>query len=412
VISAAEILARSTLLVEDHFASDEPGPDIAQAFADTTIGVVLNAGLLRHPSCVVALETLRVLLAGMCVGMRLDIRGHDQPVRLGPPFDSSNWLDALMNYRHGACAPFSVGHADSSCLVRIGLGLASEDLDFEMAASEAGCWLRRGGAPGAWEAATIWSGAGVAIQAAAEIEKRIVDQLGENVRHDQDLAPVRNFVVQAGAATQAPPGRKIAVVSAGAITNAAIFLLARCGMTVQLEVWDDDVIRLDNLNRYPLFDIAHLGMSKVDALAALDLGRVSVKPIMRLFDSESTIESDILVVGADRVGPRWEVARRSPRVAIVGSTDHYLTLTSLHSRGTGGCPACLHPRDDGMDAVVPTISFVSFAAGLEVAALLLQTGTLGSWYQLTRTWLRPDVELCRRAGPIPLNPLCPVHCTA
>jgi len=188
--------------------------------------------------------------------------------------------------------------------------------------------------------------------------------------------------------------------------------LARCGLPIQLEVWDDDVVRVDNLNRYPLFDIAQLGKPKVDALAALDLGRVSVQPMMRLFDSESTIEADTLVVGADRVGPRWDVAKRSPYVAIVGSTDHYLTLTSVHRRGIGGCPACLHARDDGVDGVVPTISFVSFAAGLEVAALLVQTGTLESWYQLTRTWLRPDVELSRRAGPIPRNPLCPLRCTA
>src|SRR5437879_2416494 len=84
MISATEILARSTLLIEDHLAASVPSVDIAQSFADTTVGLILDAALLRHPPFVVALETLRVLLAGMCVGIRLEVRGKGEAPRLGP----------------------------------------------------------------------------------------------------------------------------------------------------------------------------------------------------------------------------------------------------------------------------------------------------------------------------------------
>jgi len=133
-----------------------------------------------------------------------------------------------------------------------------------------------------------------------------------------------------------------------------------------------------------------------------------VNPIPRGFDSQEAPEARTFLVGADRIAPRWDVARRRPAIAIVGSTEHYLTLDSIHRDDRDGCPACLHPRDDEVDGDVPTVSFVSFAAGLEVALLLAQTPGTGSCYSLTRTWLRPDVELSRRTGRVPHNPDCPV----
>jgi len=114
-----------------------------------------------------------------------------------------------------------------------------------------------------------------------------------------------------------------------------------------------------------------------------------------------------MVVGADAVAPRHEAARRRPQLALIGSTDHYLTLTSAHGLDDGGCPACLHQRDDGVLGAVPTASFVSFAAGMEMARAFADP-LAGSRYRLQQTRLRPDLELGVRSGPIPLNPHCPV----
>jgi len=406
MITPAAILPRTTLLVQDHLLLSPADVDIPSAFANTTVGLAVDTSQLNHPGVVVALETLRVLTAGMCVGLRVEIRGRDRPVRLGPPFAKGNWLDALAEYRSDACAPLSVGKLDSGCALRIGLGVSDGDFDFELAADRATSWLRGTGAGPAWQMATIWSGAGAAVLAAAEVYKSVLAGLGTAVRQDSDLRPVRDFRWRLADCGLAGGNRRVAVVSAGAITTSAVFLLARAGIAFQLDVWDSDTLKLPNFNRYPLFDVRDLGMLKVDALANLELPALTVKPIPRAFGPSETTDNDTFVVGADQIVPRWDVARRRPSIAIIGSTEHYLTLNSIHRGGGEGCPACLHPRDDGVNADVPTVSFVSFAAGLEVALLLAQPPRGESWYTLTRTWLRPDVELSRRTGPVPGNPHC------
>jgi hypothetical protein len=248
--------------------------------------------------------------------------------------------------------------------------------------------------------------------AAAEIYKDIVARLGSAVRQDSDLAPVQDFNWQFPDSGLTTTSIRTGVVSAGAITTSTLFLLARAGVELVFDVWDDDTLKLPNFNRYPLFDVQHLEMLKVEALASLELSPLTINPIPRRFESHEATEADTFIVGADRILPRWEVARRQPTTAVIGSTDHYLTLNSIHRGGRGGCPACLHSRDDGAGADVPTVSFVSFAAGLEVAWLLTQPPRGGSWYALTRTWLRPDVDLSRRTGQVMRNPACPAMCSA
>src|SRR5439155_14966167 len=99
VIRPADVLQRTTLLVRDHMQGEAVDGAVAKAFGDSTVGVIVNAGMLEHRGFVVALECLRVLLAGLCVGMRLEIRGQDRGMALQPPFSSRHWLDALAEYR-------------------------------------------------------------------------------------------------------------------------------------------------------------------------------------------------------------------------------------------------------------------------------------------------------------------------
>jgi hypothetical protein len=412
MIRPADVLQRTTLLVRDHLEIGSMEGDVPNAFSDATVGVVVNPAMLEHHGFVAALECLRVLLAGMCVGMRLEVRGPDRGVVLKPPFSQKHWLDALAEYRQDACAPFSVGTLDSGCITRVGLGVSDDRLDYLMAADESSFWLASSPGPAAWHLASIWSGAGSAVLAAAEVYKRILSEFSSDLRIHSDFAPVRDFVVTLNGSTSTYLPGSVAVISAGAITNAAIFLLARCGGAIELSVWDDDTLKVDNLNRYPLFDVQHLDALKVDALASLELPLLTVKPYPRRFDSEELSSIPTVLVGADRIMPRWEVARRRPRTSVIGSTDHYLTLDSIHVAGNGGCAACLHQHDDGVDAVVPTVSFVSFAAGLEAAMFLAESQKGKSRYRLTRTWLRPDVEMSLLSGAVPYSPHCPLGCGA
>jgi len=410
MIRPPDILQRTTLLVRDHLQGDWVDDAVAKAFADSTVGVIVNAAMLEHRGFVVALECLRVLLAGMCVGMRLEIRGQDRRIVLQPPFSRSHWLDALAEYRTDACAPMGIGSLDSGCIICIGLGVSDDRLDFELGANECSFWLTSFRRPAAWHRSNIWSGAGSAVLAAAEVYKRILVEFSRDLRSDLDFAPVRDFRVAAGNSSTANLPATADVISAGAITNAVIFLLVRVGHQIAISVWDDDTLKVDNLNRYPLFDVQHLDMLKVDALASLELPLISIAPQPRRFDASEPTSASTVLVGADRIAPRWEVARRRPPVSVIGATDHYLTLDSIHLAGGGGCPACLHQHGDDVDALVPTVSFVSFAAGLETAMLLSGSAHKSSRYSITRTWLRPDAPMSRLAGVIPYNSHCPMRC--
>jgi len=410
MIGPADVLQRTTLLVRDHLQGDSAERAVAKAFSDSTVGVIVNATMMEHRGFVVALECLRVLLAGMCVGMRLEVRGQDRGIALKAPFRNCHWLDALGEYREGACASMSLGSLGSGCISRIGLGVSNDRLDYELAADESSFWLTSSGHPAAWHRASIWSGAGSAILAAAEVYKRILIEFRSELRPDPDFGQVRDFRIAVNDANPARVPKHIDVVSAGAITNAVIFLLIRTGQRVSVSVWDDDIFRVDNLNRYPLFDVQHLNMLKVDALARLAGPSLTVAPQRRKFDSAESISGSVVMVGADRVAPRWEIARRRPPISVIGATDHYLTLDSIHRVGRGGCPACLHQHGDDVDALVPTVSFVSFAAGLEAAMSLADSSPGQSRYALTRTWLRPDAAMSRLTGAVPYNPSCPLKC--
>ena len=411
MITSGDVLARTTLLVHDHVPANFSDASIARAFSESTVGVAVNTAMFEHPGYVVALESLRVLLAGMCVGMRVEVRGHDRPIDLKPPFGHGHWLDALTDYRKDACAPISVGSLGTDCIARVGLGVSDARLDFELAADETSSWLTSSRRPPAWRGASIWSGAAAAVLAAADVYKRILVELRPDLRDQADFAPVRDFAMTPDKQVPEDLPSHLAVISAGAITNAAAFLLTRYGHQIELTVWDDDVLKVDNLNRYPLFDVQHLNLPKAEALASLELPLLLVKPRLRRFDADEPMPADTALIGADRVRPRWEVARRRLPRAIVGTTDHYLTLDSIHFWGQGGCPACLHHSDDAVEALIPTVSFVSFAAGLETAMYLVGPTAGVSRYSLTTTWLRPDAELARLVGFVPRSEACPAGCS-
>lgn len=405
--SADAVLARTLLLARDHIPSSVSEQTIVDAFRGTTVGVVVAASNLTAPGFVVALETLRVLLAGLCVAIRIEVRGRDNAVTLQAPFGSGPWLEELVAFRAGASSPLEAGRLDDTCRCRIGLGVA-DGVDFELAADGDAYWLRRSGVSPRWPEASIWGGAGAAVLAAAEVYKVVIgDVLGDG----HGLAALRQSTgwhVDPAAGPDVDPTPRVEVISGGAIANAMIFMAIRSGRRQTMRVWDDDAVEASNFNRYPLLDVVHLGVSKVEALAGLNLGPVSIEPVQARFDAESEIGAATFVVGADQIAPRHEVARRRPDVAIVGSTHHFLTLDSYHRGRLEGCPACLHPRDDGVRAEIPTVSFVSFAAGLDAARFLARPPAATSWYSLTSSWLRLDGDMASISGAVPRIAACPV----
>ena len=98
----------------------------------------------------------------------------------------------------------------------------------------------------------------------------------------------------------------------------------------------------------------------------------------------------------------------------VGATSHFFVLSSAHPADRP-CAGCTHPKDDREIGEIPTISFVSFWAGLMQALELVHETVVGSKTVTTVTNLWP-LGLGGKFGIHPQVQLplaaCPVQCRA
>ncbi|MGH7747658.1 MAG: ThiF family adenylyltransferase, partial [Candidatus Dormibacteria bacterium] len=206
------------------------------------------------------------------------------------------------------------------------------------------------------------------------------------------------------------------VVSAGAITNALLHGLLRMPRTrAEIRVIDDDRAEISNLNRYALLRRSDLNRLKVAILQAHTVNDVRIEAVNArlLVDVASPVGqlAPQVVVGADAVSVRWAAQRRDPDWLAVGATADFLTLTSEHLRGSP-CAGCLHPRDDGAGGPIPTISFVSYWAGLlTLTRLLRRAGGFdnpASRRALVLVPLRLDLPTSTLWHGVQYSPACPV----
>lgn len=164
------------------------------------------------------------------------------------------------------------------------------------------------------------------------------------------------------------PGQGIDIISAGAITNAALFGLWRIPtLTASARIFDDDHVALSNCNRYPLLALPQLGGYKVDALAAVAPPEWSIDPVRRRLDDTIDLHGRKLtqhvLVGADDIPTRWRTQRRAAGWLCVAASSHFEVVVSEHEPGTP-CAGCMHPRDEQFEGDIPTIAFVSMLAGV------------------------------------------------
>jgi hypothetical protein len=211
--------------------------------------------------------------------------------------------------------------------------------------------------------------------------------------------------------------REIDAVSGGAITNAALYVLRRTpGVLGKVRVIEAEALDLSNINRYMLVVRRHVGMAKTEILESYAGGGLQVAGVpLRL--EERTIEeigplADRVLVGVDHIPSRWLIQREAPAWVAVGSTQSLDVLVSSHGLGEA-CAGCLHPRDIDNDAVVPTISFVSFWAGLLLALeLLCETTDQTPHPQAIFAWPFGYNGPHLMRLPVAAQPACPVGCEA
>lgn len=260
------------------------------------------------------------------------------------------------------------------------------------------------------------------IAAAAEVMRvsagAIRDHYGLDVAGVYDLDGPRE--VELNLPPLALPGRldlgAVDFISAGAITNACLFVLLRVpALAAAFRIFDADSGEESNLNRYALLRRSQLNRPKVNVLAGYARAGLDIEP------HEIRVEADTaaavgplapsVVCGVDDIPSRWLVQAMEPQWLCVGGTSHFTTLVSEHVAGMP-CAGCLHPEDDpDAPAELPTISFTSLLAGALQAHRLLAHATgsvptdpvLGASFNLRAPYSLEEIGLA-------LRPDCPVGC--
>jgi hypothetical protein len=168
---------------------------------------------------------------------------------------------------------------------------------------------------------------------------------------------------------------EIPTVSAGAITNNALFALLRVAdLAGRLRLFDDDQFDHPNYNRYPLLIASQLGEGKALATTRWSTDTLLIEPIPTRYFGGEAAGADRILVGADDIAIRWRAQDDTGRWLGVGATSHLFAQVSTHVPGSP-CSGCVHPDDDDAIDVIPTISVVSGWVGLHLAIELLRDAT-------------------------------------
>lgn len=182
-------------------------------------------------------------------------------------------------------------------------------------------------------------------------------------------------------------------------------------------IFDDDITALSNLNRNMLSLVEDVERAKVEVVGRR-CRQLVLDPIPARY-GRGNLEVERLaprvVVGVDDIPSRWEVQRRRPAWVAVGGTSHFNVSSSAHRLGEA-CSGCLHPVDEPGPNAIPTVSFVSFWAGLTTVMRLLQEA-MGIPCPRARQhlWLSPlrmDSPRAAMWSSVPARRDCPVRCSA
>lgn len=211
------------------------------------------------------------------------------------------------------------------------------------------------------------------------------------------------------------------IISAGAITQAFLYVLFRLpNIHGDIRLFEGDHGDLSNLNRCQLMRRSHVGWPKTDIVSSAVPDNLSVRTIPHRFEP-STLEDYLpmapyVLVGVDDIPSRWLAQQYTTGWLGIGATHHFFVQTSSHEKYEP-CGGCLHPRDEPDNGIpLPTISFVSFWAGLALAVRLIRR-TLGKPYgrgqqDLEMATLRLDQDNALLFRPVPRRLDCPVGCSA
>jgi molybdopterin/thiamine biosynthesis adenylyltransferase len=419
-MSLAGALERTVELVRLDVLPDLDAPQVLNGLGRTRVRILADAATAGTHAGQTALTS--TVLAASQTGARVSVElGGDHRSDTQPPLRRGQLDDALCELARnpGQQASESDGIADLAIVFGTVASPPAREL-IHVSGDSWGCSLRE--EPGDGFLGTLPFG-GLLAGAALGAETLRVS-LGNLARATQTRTLPEHRLARGGAITVSLPplpreGLNLGaldVISAGAITNAALFALLRWpGLRARLRLFDDDVLQESNLNRYTLMLRTQIGAEKARLLATLGTESISIEPVCARFDSATSERLHLaqqVLVGVDHIPSRWLLSSLAPRWMCVAATTHFAAMVSEHEQG-GPCAACLHPRDDVQPGEIPTVSFVSQLAGYLQAYRLLCHGyeiasappTLAAPFNLAGVRPIASIGLSARAD-------CPVRCEA
>jgi hypothetical protein len=427
-MNAPEELSRTVLLCRDCVLDAMSDEEICRCLQAPHVLCVSDLRNLSSHSGQTALITLVSLLSRMGLQVHLEIPEIAMLLRQ-PPLCGLFLRQGLVE---------SSETLITGATVRVGRGLGPElifvlgDTDFEVGnvlswrlyGSDWFGALTSGGRAQAWTAEWPVGGMVSAALAANEAFKFVMRCLPLRQRSDEAYFELsRSCAWDFGSVPVPKDGVDVGtvdIISAGAISQAALYSLLRlprlrmCG-----RVFDDDVTGLSNLNRNMLTEAKDVGLAKVQAVARHCGADLRVEPVPTRFRGEYSGSKSLsarVLVGVDDIPSRWEVQRLAPSWLAVSGTSHFGISSSVHCPADP-CSGCLHPIDDeAASRPIPTVSYVSFWAGLAMAVRLVREAICHAYprsrQQLWLTPLRMEEPHAAIWSPVAARRDCPVQCSA
>jgi hypothetical protein len=426
-MTSLEELNRTILLCRDYVADGLSDDEICHCFQSLRVLCVSNLENLSSHSGQTALVTTVSLLSR--TGMQVELRIPDVPMLLPqPPLFGPSLCKALLESSEalvtGATVReetglnpdliFVLGNTKSVGSLIPVWRLCGSDWYGKLAMeemTEVSPWTAH------WPIGAMVS----SVLAAGEAFKFVVRRLPLRNQADRvffERSPVCSW--DFGSVTVPSKGvnlGEVDVISAGAICQSALYALTRLpNGEMWGRIFDGDLTSASNLNRNMLTLAGDVGSLKVQVVANRCTPKLKLDPVTNRFDGKNLGRPlpPRVLVGVDDIPSRWEVQRRATGWVAVSGTSHFNVSSSSHTPGEP-CSGCLHFIDDAAGAnPIPTVSFVSFWAGLSMAVRLVREA-LGCPYppnqqHLWLTPLRLDQPRATMWLPVARHRNCPVPC--
>jgi molybdopterin/thiamine biosynthesis adenylyltransferase len=194
------------------------------------------------------------------------------------------------------------------------------------------------------------AGAAACLAAAQAFRTLFVAQIGGTPEEEVSLSLLDYSVNQDGQGDLAanPHLEGVTLVGAGAIGNAVLWALARCGATGGLTVVDPELVDDTNLQRYVLTDTDSPGRSKVEVAressAATGLDVTPFAGTWAAFvDSQRPFKAGLVAAALDTAAARCAVQASLPKATLNAWTQAGDLGVSRHEfLGGQACLACLY----------------------------------------------------------------------